>query len=198
MRIDLVTQRLELRRLRRAFGFGRAALRRQRLRLRLRRQIIGAPGGEEEQPHDHCVRGDAELIIGRQLADLRPGDDERRVVGALDAHFVSDLGNPIAFLGNVAELVVRLVEELVRDDHEAGERAGPDERCYSGNCGTAAKSRPGGEQRDDGIDAEGQDNAGSDNDAPVRDDRARVVAEECPGNHREQVEEPETEDRFDG
>ena len=54
VRVDLVAQRPDLRGLRGAFGIGEAALRAERLGLRLDRDVEGAPADEEEQPDDRA------------------------------------------------------------------------------------------------------------------------------------------------
>ena len=119
VRIDLVAQRPDLRGLRRAFRIGEPALRAQRLRLRLDRDIEGAPADVEEQPGDRRIERVPEALHRIELANLRHGQDQRLLARALDLDLVALLDDGEAFARLEPELLLALVHQVFERDDRA-------------------------------------------------------------------------------
>ena len=127
MGVDLVAQRPDLGRLRRAFRVGKAPLGAERLRLGQHGNVESAPGGEKEQQDDRRIGRNAQLLVWREMTDAWPGHDERPSIRPLDCRLVADFGNVVPLFRHIVELVVRLVLIAVGGDEKARQRSGRNE-----------------------------------------------------------------------
>src|SRR3954447_20254588 len=198
MRIDLIAQRPDLRGLRGAFRVGEAPLRRQGFLLRLRREVKSAPSEEEKEPGDREVECVTQTLQRIELVDLGEGQHQRLLRGAFNDNLLALLDDSETLASLKAELLLALAHQVFDQDQGPAHRKRTNERSDTGNNCLAANIAVFAKRRDGEIDQKRDHDAYADHDQLVLERRPGIRPEERAGGNGRGIEQPETEDGFDG
>ena len=84
--------------------------------MRLEGKVIGAPGKEEEQPHDRDVRAPADLLHRVDILHRGKGQDEWLASAAFDADSLPAFDHREAFARLVSEFLLAFAEHVIGGD----------------------------------------------------------------------------------
>ena len=173
-------------------------MRPQRLRLRMDRDIKGAPADVEEQPGDRRIERVAEALHRIELANLRQGQDQRFLGRAFDLDLVALLNDGEAFARLEPELLLTLVHPVFERDDRRSHDDRADVALMPAIMALRRMVAPVPSALIADVHQAGDQDSDPDHHQLVFEHRPRVGAEERPDRHGRGIEQPETEDRFDG